>query len=196
MRPEPMTPADCDLRGLQYMPLFGDRLFGSATWIACTAEAKVAALRLWWRSYAHEVPAASLPDDEALLADYAGYGAAIRAFRKVREQAMRGWQLCTDNRWYHPTVAEVALESWAGRLRNREKQERWRLRNRQITVSGGVTKPSRNAGEGKGEESLSSTETEAGRAAQRAGGARVAPTAAQQAMSATLQALAEKKRAK
>ena len=27
--PEPMTPADCDLRGLEYMPLLGQRLFGS-----------------------------------------------------------------------------------------------------------------------------------------------------------------------
>ena len=27
--PDPMTPADCDLRGLEYMPLLGQRLFGS-----------------------------------------------------------------------------------------------------------------------------------------------------------------------
>lgn len=153
MTESPMTPADCDLRGLTYMPLFGDRLFGSATWIAASSEGKVAALRLWWRSYAHEVPAASLPNDDQLLADYAGYGIAVKAWRKIKDQAMRGWVLCSDGRLYHKTVAEVALEAWASRLRNREKQARWRNKDRSVTppVTGAetVTQPSRNAGEGR-----------------------------------------------
>lgn len=144
-----MTPADCDLRGLPYMPLFGDRLFGSATWIAASSDAKVAALRLWWRAFAHEVPAASLPDDDMLLADYAGYGIGVKAWRKVKLQAMRGWVKCSDDRLYHRMVAEVALEAWDQRKRNRDKQAKWRLRNRDITpdvtVTGGVTKPFRNA---------------------------------------------------
>ncbi len=153
----PLTPADCDLRGMPYMPLFGDRLFGSATWIAAIAEAKVAALRLWWRSFAHEVPAASLPDDDALLADYAGYGIGVKAWRKVKVQAMRGWVLCTDGRLYHPVVAEVALEAWEQRKRNRAKQAKWRNKDRSVTpsvtVTEGVTEPFRNAGrEGKGRE--------------------------------------------
>lgn len=153
----PLTPADCDLRGLPYMPLFGDRLFGSATWIGASAEAKVAALRLWWRSYAHEVPAASLPNDDLLLADYAGYGVAVKAWRKIKEQAMRGWILCSDGRLYHRIVAEIALEAWGGRVRNREKQKKWRERNQSgdglvtskvtpsVTVTEPVTKPARNA---------------------------------------------------
>ena len=146
----PLTPAECDLRGMPYMPLFGDRLFGSATWIAASPEAKVAALRLWWRSFAHEVPAASLPNDDMLLADYAGYGVAVKAWRKVKTQAMRGWVLCSDGRLYHRTVAEVALEAWDQRKRNREKQARWRNKDRSVTptvtVTEGVTKPFRNAG--------------------------------------------------
>ncbi|MBU6408733.1 MAG: DUF1376 domain-containing protein [Alphaproteobacteria bacterium] len=150
----PFTPADCDLRGLQYMPLFGDRLFGSATWIAASSDAKVAALRLWWRSYAHEVPAASLPDDDQLLADYAGYGIAVKAWRKIKEQAMRGWVKCDDGRLYHAVVAEVANESWKQRLANRAKQEKWRNRNRDVTppvtVTDPVTEPSPNRRAGKG----------------------------------------------
>lgn len=152
----PFTPADCDLRGLQYMPLFGDRLFGSATWIAASSDAKVAALRLWWRSYAHEVPAASLPDDDQLLADYAGYGIAVKAWRKIKEQAMRGWVKCDDGRLYHAVVAEVANESWKQRLANRAKQEKWRNRNRDVTphvtVTDPVTEPSPNRRAGKGRE--------------------------------------------
>jgi hypothetical protein len=154
--PPPPVPKDCDLRGMPYMPLFGDRLFGSATWIAATADAKVAALRLWWRSFAHEVPASSLPDDDTLLADYAGYGIAVKAWRKVRTQAMRGFEKCRDGRLYHPMVAEVAREAWRQRLRNREKQEKWRNKNRpvtpRVTVMAGVSEPFRNAGsEAKGE---------------------------------------------
>jgi len=146
----PLTPADCDLRGMPYMPLFGDRLFGSATWIAASPEAKVAALRLWWRSFAHEVPAGSLPNDDQLLADYAGYGVAVKAWQKIKTQAMRGWVLCSDGRLYHRTVAEVALEAWEQRKRNREKQARWRNKDRsvtpRVTVTEGVTEPFRNAG--------------------------------------------------
>jgi hypothetical protein len=153
---EPFTPAECDLRGMPYMPLYGDRLFGSATWIGATSEGKVAALRLWWRSFAHEVPAASRPDDDTLLADYSGYGVGVKAWLKVKPQAMRGWVKCSDGRLYHKTVAEVALEAWEQRKRNREKQERWRNKNRSVTpsvtVTGGVTEPLCNAGsEGKGE---------------------------------------------
>lgn len=162
-------PADVDLRGLQYMPLFGERLFGSETWISASAEAKVAALRLWWRSYAHELPAGSLPDNDQLLADYAGYGVAVKAWRRIREQAMRGWVKCSDGRLYHKTVAEIALESWASRQRNREKQERWRAKQRQRdadqtppeTSPVTVTEPSRNAGEGKGREGKGESNSEA-----------------------------------
>jgi len=159
----PLTPAECDLRGMPYMPLFGDRLFGSATWIAASPEAKVAALRLWWRSFAHEVPAGSLPNDDMLLADYAGYGVAVKAWQKIKPQAMRGWLLCSDGRLYHRTVAEVALEAWEQRKRNREKQARWRNKDRSVTppvtVTEGVTKPFRNAGsEGKVSEGTTSVD--------------------------------------
>jgi uncharacterized phage protein (TIGR02220 family) len=112
---EPLVPADVDLRGYEFIPLFGDRLFGSETWIGITADAKLAALQLWWRAYAKEVPASSLPNNDALLSNYAGYGTQTNAWRKVKPQAMRGFVLCTDERWYHPFVAELALEAWKGR---------------------------------------------------------------------------------
>lgn len=142
--PEPLVSAEVDLRGLEWMPLLGDRLFGSATWIAASAEAKVAALRLWWRAYAHEVPAASLPDDDALLADYAGYGVAVKAWRKLREQALRGWVKCSDGRLYHPVVSELVREAWEQRKRAREKQARYRNRNRPHAGDVTVTQPSCN----------------------------------------------------
>ena len=110
--PQPLVPAEVDLRGYEFMPLFGDRLFASATWIGALPEARCAMLRLWWHSYAHEIPASSLPDDDVLLADYAGYGVVLKSWKKVRPQAMRGWIKCGDGRLYHPFLAECAIESW------------------------------------------------------------------------------------
>lgn len=153
--PPPMTPAECDLRGFEFMPLMGDRLFKSATWIAASSDAKIAMLKLWWHAYAHEAPAASLPDNDSLLADYAGYGVMVKAWLKVKEQAMRGFVMCSDDRLYHPIVAELALAGWKERLRNREKQRAWRERNAtkdgDVTVTKTVSKPKPNAGQGQGE---------------------------------------------
>lgn len=121
--PEPPVPPEVDLRGMEFMPLHGDRLFASATWISASPEAKVAALRLWWHSFAKESPAASLPDNDTLLADYAGYGVAVKAWLKIKPQAMRGWTLCRDGRLYHKVVGEVAIEAWEHRQKFRQKRE-------------------------------------------------------------------------
>ncbi len=129
--PEPFVPADADLRGVTFMPLMGERLFKSATWIQASPRAQVAALRLWWHAFAHEVPAGSLPDDERLLAAHAALPTA--AFRTVREQAMRGWVKCSDGRLYHKVVAELALDAWEGRIRGREKMRKWRGRKAPVT---------------------------------------------------------------
>lgn len=122
----PLVPPDVDLRGMEFMPLKGDILFKSTTWLKGSHEARCAALRLWWHAFAHEVPAASLPDDDFLLAEHAGYGEVVKAWLKIKPQALRGWVLCSDGRWYHKTVAALALEAWDGRLKNREKMRKWR----------------------------------------------------------------------
>ncbi len=157
-RPDPFVPPEVDLRGMEYMPLKGDVLFKSTTWLKATSEARNAMLRLWWHAFAHEVPAASLPDDDFLLAQHAGYGEAVKVWLKVKEQAMRGWTLCTDGRWYHKTVAELALEAWKGRVKNREKIRKWREKksggndggNGNGTGSVTVTEPGTQPGTGVG----------------------------------------------
>lgn len=166
-RPEPLIAANIDLRGMDFMPLKGDALFKSTTWVKASPEARCAALRLWWHSFAREVPAGSLPDDDILLSDYAGYGGVMRAWRRIKDQAMRGWLLCSDGRWYHKVVCDLAVEAWKGRVRNREKQRKFRERQTgvvtvtlpaetiavpgNVTVTEGVTKPFRNARESEGE---------------------------------------------
>jgi len=148
---------------MEYMPLKGDVLFKSTTWLKGSHEGRCAALRLWWHSFGHEVPAASLPDDDQLLAEHAGYGEVVKAWLKIKPQAMRGWILCSDGRWYHKTVAELALEAWKGRLRNREKVRKWREKKAGEMPSGNgvgngisdgtvtVTEPVRNRLKGEGE---------------------------------------------
>lgn len=161
--PDPPVPEDVDLRGMEFMPLKGDVLFKSTTWLKGSHEARCAALRLWWHSFAHEVPASSLPDDDYLLAEYAGYGEVVKAWQKIKPQAMRGWILCDDGRWYHKVVAELALEAWKGRVKNREKVRKWREKQAggnsggngngggDVPVTGGGVKPVRNRREGEGQ---------------------------------------------
>ncbi|MDP2377770.1 hypothetical protein [Reyranella sp.] len=155
-RAEPMVPYDADLRGMEYMPLKGEQLFNSVFWVDSSPEARCAGLRLWWHAFAKEVPAGTLPDNDRLLAVYAGYGDKVRPWRKVKEQAMRGWFLASDDRLHHKTVAEVVVDAWEQRLEHRdlaeaktERLRRWRgdlkklasrLRDKGIAVPRGASR--------------------------------------------------------
>lgn len=105
----PLVPVDVDLRDFAFMPLEIRRLFASESWILGTCEEKCAALCLWSESW-FQVPAASLPDNDRILAHLSQAGSK---WSKLKAHAMRGWILCADGRWYHPVVAEKALEAWA-----------------------------------------------------------------------------------
>lgn len=125
--PGPLVPAEVDLRGYEFMNLYGDRLFKSTTWISAKAEAKVAMLQLWWHAFAKEIPAASLPQDDQLLANYAGFGISIASWRKARAQVLRGFVACSDGRLYHPFLAEIALGAWKARLADRLRGAKARI---------------------------------------------------------------------
>ena len=123
----PLTPADCDLRGLEWMPLYGGRLFGSDFDAHATDSEWRAALQLWWAAW-NQVPAASLPDDDVALCRLAGYGRDLKAWRKVKERALYGFAICTDGRLYHRALAEFAKDSWERRLKDRERKAKYRAR--------------------------------------------------------------------
>jgi hypothetical protein len=118
--PPPLTPADCDLRAFRDMPLDIGRFRQSDLVTEEEPEAVVAALMLWGAAW-HEVPAASVPDNDRWLAKAAGYGRALDAWRKVREGALRGFVLCSDGRLYNRTLAEKACSAWDSR-----QQYEWR----------------------------------------------------------------------
>lgn len=126
----PMTPEGCDLRGLEWMPLYGGRLFGSDFDAHATDAEWRAALQLWWAAW-NQVPAASLPDDDVALCRLAGFGRDVKAWRKVKPRALYGFTLCTDGRFYHKALAVFALDSWQRRLKDRERKAKYRAQKDQ-----------------------------------------------------------------
>ncbi len=116
----PLTPADCDLRDFGFMPLDVRRFRDSDLVSNEDPEAIVAAIMLWGAAW-HQVPAASLPDDDRTLANLAGYGKVVKEWLKVKDGALRGFVTCDDGRLYHPVVAAKAREAWDGKLRQRHR---------------------------------------------------------------------------
>lgn len=108
----PLTPGECDVSNFPFMPLDIDRLLNSETWILGDDSEKVASMTLWLKSW-KQIPAASIPNNDKMLAHLSGMGAK---WKKVREHALRGWIDGGDGRLYHPVVAEKALEAWIEKL--------------------------------------------------------------------------------
>jgi hypothetical protein len=57
-------------------------------------------------------------------------GRDLKAWRRVKAVAMRGFVLCSDGRYYHRTVSARALEVWIDKLKRRlaggkGNQARW-----------------------------------------------------------------------
>jgi hypothetical protein len=117
--PEPLTPAECDLRGMPFMPVDLVRLFDSDIYALSTGDEFKAAFTLWGKAFL-QVPAGSLPTDDRILAHLSGTGAR---WARVKAMALRGWIECSDGRLYHPVVAEKAREAWTARLGQRARTE-------------------------------------------------------------------------
>jgi hypothetical protein len=116
--PEPLTPADCDLRGLQFMPMDTIRVVDSDLFAMSTGEEFKSAFALWCKAW-QQVPAGSLPDDDRVLAFLSGAGPR---WKKVKAVALRNWIKCSDGRLYHPVVSEKAMEALPMRLEYNEKK--------------------------------------------------------------------------
>lgn len=115
--PAPLVPSEVDLSDFQYMEL-DVRLLRDSKFAAETeAEAFRAGVLLWCAAW-HQVPAASLPNNDIELSNLAGYGRVVKEWRKVRDQALALFVLCSDGRLYHPGIAEVANRVWKSRQRD------------------------------------------------------------------------------
>lgn len=116
--PEPLTPPDCDLRGMPFMPLDTVRLLDSDFFALATAEEFRIGLVLWCKAW-QQVPAASLPDDDRILAHLSGMR---DRWCDVRDMSLHGWIKCSDGRLYHPVVAEKAMEALPQRQEFKRKK--------------------------------------------------------------------------
>lgn len=123
--PAPMLSPDVDLRDFAFMPLDVRRLLNSETWIEASEEPKFAhvLICLWCESW-HQVPAASLPDNDIVLARLAMCDKST--WLAIKDKALSGFVKCSDGRYYHPTVVEKAKEAW-------ERKQSQRARTRKAT---------------------------------------------------------------
>lgn len=133
-RPEPLVPAEVSMGNNDWFPLHFRRMRKSRWWKTASDLARSRSVDMWGLAY-EEVPAGSLPDDDAELADHAGFGRDIRAWLEVKDEIMAAWVLCSDGRWYHPTLCEVILEAWEkGSVKRKTEAQRkaeYRARVRQ-----------------------------------------------------------------
>jgi len=128
--PTPLTPADCDLQDFAFMPLDVGRLRDSDLASDETPEACWAAVLIWAASW-HQIPAASIPNNDNWIAKQAGYaqrGKIDKDWTAVRKGALHGWVECQDGRLYHPVVAEKAVDAWKSKMEQRWKSECGRIK--------------------------------------------------------------------
>lgn len=113
--PEPLVPAEVDLRDFGFLPVDVRRLLTSDTWLSAVDDPRIgyAAMTLWCESW-HQVPASSLPSNDKLLFRLS-MCPSEREWKRVKQTVLAGFILCSDGRFYHPVVAEKALEAWAHR---------------------------------------------------------------------------------
>lgn len=123
--PLPPVPSDADVRHFDRMHLDVKKLLNSDLIDLSTGEEFKAAVRLWCESW-HQVPAGSLPNVDRQIQRLAGFGTNTRGWNRVREMAMRGYYLCADNRWYHPTMVAMVSSARRSSIRNRSAaNKRW-----------------------------------------------------------------------
>lgn len=147
----PLVSADIVLHGHHYVPV--DIKLVTESELAFLTDAGFrAAITLILKSW-QETPATSLPNDDRLLANMAGFGrgpSALNDWTAVRDEALSAFVLCADGRWYCPALAEKADEIWhsvqmkkartdaarAKVIANREESRQRRLQALHPQVSG------------------------------------------------------------
>jgi Protein of unknown function (DUF1376) len=121
--PGPLVSSEVDLRDFGFMPLDVLRLRDSDLATLATGDEFKAAVLLWCVAW-HQIPAGSLPNDERWLARHSGAGPG---WKKVRQEALRGFVLCSDGRLYHGVVCAKARESWGKKQDQRAKTLKARI---------------------------------------------------------------------
>jgi hypothetical protein len=91
------------------MPLEVARLRDSDIASVANPEVFRCAVMLWCAAW-HQVPAGSLPKDDATLARMAGLGRDLRTWKRLRVEVMRGFHEFSDGRLYHRVICEKVID--------------------------------------------------------------------------------------
>lgn len=127
MPPDPIVPLDLDLRDFRWMKLDLIALFNSDFNSTADDTAWRAGVTLWGKAW-HQVPAGSLPDDDARLCNLAGLGRDMKTWRRVKHEALHGFDRCSDGRLYHRFLCGMAVEAADERDRYARRREADRTR--------------------------------------------------------------------
>lgn len=107
----PLVSAEIVLTGHHYVPI--DIKLVTESELAFLSDAGFrAAITLMLKSW-NETPATSLPNDDRLLANLAGFGrgpSALADWAGVKDEALSAFVLCDDGRWYCPAMVGKAEE--------------------------------------------------------------------------------------
>lgn len=118
--PRPLTPEDCDCTDLDGFMLNVERLLGSELVALSSHEVIGAAVLVWSRAWKQR-PAASIPDDDKVIAAFARM--KIGRYRKLKEEILRGFVKCSDGRLYHKVLAVEAVNAFGRKQAFRKKRE-------------------------------------------------------------------------
>ena len=109
--PEPLVKPEVDLSGFPWFKTSPATEISSEFIVTSSNEAIGANYRL--RLYCWlQPPVASLPDNPRMLAYYAGYAGRLDDWDRVKDEALHGFVLCSDGRWYHEELAAKANAAW------------------------------------------------------------------------------------
>lgn len=128
--PQPPIGPEVDCTDLDGFMLNVERLMASELVALSSHEVIGAALMLWCRAWKQR-PAASLPNDDKVIAAFARM--PLSRFRKLRDDVLRGFVLCSDGRLYHSTLVREASNAYERkiafqrkRMHDAERLRKWR----------------------------------------------------------------------
>lgn len=130
-RPAPFTTPEIDVRDLDGFMLNAERLMASELFALSSGDEFKAAVALWCRAW-KQIPAASLPNDERVLAAFSG---ARENWPEVREMALRGFVLCSDGRLHHKTLSGDARRAFGKKMDRRTRTQAATEARKKSTIS-------------------------------------------------------------
>lgn len=124
-------PADLEAKGWS-LSLDYEKIEQSDTWAVAAPEQRPWLLMLWMTSW-RQVPVASLPDNDKLIA--VRIGMPVEQFTAWREILLSGWEEATDGRLYHKTLTQHVLVMAEKRAKDRKRVADFRAKSALLGAS-------------------------------------------------------------